>query len=175
MDLRRSAIGHVVDFASLPKSAMGKRKSKKNTLTKIDLSILKPKPFDISQHASHNGARVTTILNLVRVPPAPPTDPPASDLDPAGLNGDFEEEENDEVEGDRGEDVSKGPRAARVCIFPPLPSSWLIIPRITPFCSGEQNVTYSLKSSFGSRAGEPPLTAVANSVAKKEHTAASIA
>lgn len=54
---------------------MGRRKGKKTTLTKIDPSILCPKPPAVSQHADDNGVPVTTAVN----PPSPswmPTEEP---------------------------------------------------------------------------------------------------
>lgn len=130
---------------------MVKRK-KIETLTKIDPRTLKPKFVAVSQHAGHNGARVTTTVNPIRVLPVSPIDPLAFDLDPAGLNGySEEEEEEDEDENERAEDASKGYYHTRVCVLS-VAARWLIVPRMTPFLPGERKVTYSSKSSFDSKA-----------------------
>jgi len=97
---------------------MAKRKVKK-TLTKIDPSILKPKPQAISQHAADDGIRVTTTVEPVYPPVAP--DPL---LDPAILEAIFDAETSD-LTGDEDFDdgVSRGYYVARVCVlFPLLPS-----------------------------------------------------
>jgi hypothetical protein len=98
---------------------MGKRKSKNKTLTKIDPSILKPKLIAVSQHAAHDGARVTTTVNPARVLPVSPVDPLAFDFDPGGFNEDFEEDEEDQEE----ESILREYYVARVCVFCPLSRS----------------------------------------------------
>ena len=97
---------------------MGKRKAKNKTLTKIDLSTLRLKPAAVSQHAAHDGTRITTAVNPVRAPRVTPSHSLAFDFGPGGLDGDFEEEEEEEEEeGEEGEDVSKGYYVARVFVF----------------------------------------------------------
>ena len=55
------------------------------TLTKIDPSILKPKPAAVSQHAARNGTRVTATINpLVHFPP--PVDPIVFNFDPESID-----------------------------------------------------------------------------------------
>lgn len=88
---------------------MAKRKLKTNTLTKIDPSVLKPKPLAVSHHATDSGIRVTTALNPVRPPLATPLlEPDIFDADPSN----FAEEGSDFCDSDG--DVSKGYFTAQV-------------------------------------------------------------
>lgn len=84
------------------------RSAAKKTLTKIDPSALKPKPFAVSQHATRSGVRVTKTINPIR---QPPVDPLILNLDPAN----FGEEPTGDATSD--EDVSRGYYVARVCTF----------------------------------------------------------
>ena len=77
---------------------MAKAKVKNTTLTKINPSVLRPKPAAVSQHAALDGTRVTTAVNPVHVPPIPPTDSLAFDLDFGDLDKDLEEEEEEEAD-----------------------------------------------------------------------------
>jgi len=87
---------------------MGKRKVK-STLTKIDPSLLKPKPYAISQHAAENGERVTTNIRPAH---QPPEDLPNFAADTSSFNEEYAE--GDETD----DDISRGYYVARVCSFP---------------------------------------------------------
>lgn len=84
------------------------RSTAKKTLTKIDPSSLKHKPFAVSQHAARSGARVTKTVNPIRHPPVPPVDPLILNFDPAN----FGEEPTGDTTGD--EDVSREYHVAQV-------------------------------------------------------------
>ena len=75
---------------------MSKRRSKKNTLTKINPASLRPKIQATSQHAAENGTTVTTTVN-------PPRDLPLFeesdnfDANPSNFNDDhFRDDANEE-------------------------------------------------------------------------------
>lgn len=86
------------------------------TLTKIDLSSLKPKPFATSQHVTGVRGRVTTTLDLAQPSLAPPPEPTFFGAGP--LNHP-RENSGDEEDGDDN-DVEKEYYAARVRTFLPL-------------------------------------------------------
>jgi hypothetical protein len=90
---------------------MGKRKTKLNTLTKIDPSVLISRPPAVSQHVTARGTRVTTTVR----PGQPPViqDPP---LDSAIFDTGIDDEHLE----DGGDDVSKAYYVSRVCLFPPF-------------------------------------------------------
>ena len=88
---------------------MGKRKAKNKTLTKIDPGTLKSKPLAVSQHATHKGTRVTTVINPVSQSPLPSIDPLGFDLDLTNFN----EEHLGETISE--EDVSRAYYVSRVC------------------------------------------------------------
>jgi len=94
---------------------MAKHKAK-NTLTKIDPALLRPKPQAISQHATHRGVRVTTTVNPVRqtLPPLP--EPDIFSADPSK----FSEEDLDVVDDSDDENAPKAYYAGRVCGLSPL-------------------------------------------------------
>ena len=91
---------------------MTNRKVKnKATLTKIDLDLLKPKPYGVSQHGTGGGKRVTTTVNPIRRPVV------TSLPDSVGFDADssnFSEECLD----DDGDEASRGFYAARVSTSP---------------------------------------------------------
>ena len=88
---------------------MGKCKTKVNTLTKIDPSLLRQ--HAISQHATDDGIRVTTALKPSRPPVVqdPLQDPVI--FDAGMLNHDDENLE------DGDDDISRGYYVSRVCDF----------------------------------------------------------
>lgn len=74
---------------------MGKRKAKNQTLTKIDPSVLKPKPAAVSQHAACDGTCVTTAIK----PPQPPVTPEDLfdfNVNPADVGDEWFEDDDDE-------------------------------------------------------------------------------
>ena len=90
-----------------------KTKNKLQTLTKIDLSTLQPKPFAVSQHAAGSGkcaATITTAINHVQ-PLAAPLPELVFDVDP--LN--FAEEYPGDDDG--GEDATRGYYVSQVSAF----------------------------------------------------------
>ena len=90
---------------------MGKRKTKVNTLTKIDPSLLRPQT--ISQHATEDGTRVTTSVKPSQPPVVQdPLQNPAI-FDAGVLNYDSEHLE------DGGDDVSRGYYVSKVRVFLP--------------------------------------------------------
>jgi hypothetical protein len=87
-----------------------KGKAKLRTLTKIDPSILKPKPQAVSQHSRNDGTRITTTINHVPQPAAPANfDPDVSNFIAKQLEGDSTDDEG----------VSRSYYVARVCPSPP--------------------------------------------------------
>ena len=105
-------------------TSMKKRKSRlqNKTLTKIDPSILRPKPLAISQHTSSSCTPVTTTINPVQPSFAPPSEPTLFEADPSSLAGDcLSDEGSDSNEGNDDEDnVARGYYAGRVCNFRPV-------------------------------------------------------
>lgn len=94
---------------------MKKRKlrSQNATLTKIDLGSLRPKPFATSHHATGYRGRVTTSLDPVQPPLAPPPGPEFFDANPLDLT-----EEHSSDEGiDSDDDVARGYYADSVWSF----------------------------------------------------------
>ena len=81
---------------------MGKRKTRKQTLTKIDPSILKSRPATISQHATQNGAYVTMAVNPIFQPPLPLVDPLVFNLDPGNFNKEHLEDDIGDENTSRG-------------------------------------------------------------------------
>jgi len=65
---------------------------------KIDPSILKPKLAAVSQHVAHGGACITTTINPVHQPQAPPFDPLGFDPDPANFSEEHFEDDGSEEE-----------------------------------------------------------------------------
>ena len=98
---------------------MKKRKSRlyRQTLTKIDPSILKPKFTAISQHATGSRGRVTTIVNPVLSP-----EPTVFDTDLLTFAEKHlrDEDNNDNDVGDNDNDVARGYYADSVWAFHPL-------------------------------------------------------
>lgn len=92
--------------------AMGKRKAKPNNLTKIDPSTLTPKPQATSQHAAHDGRRVTAAVNPTRSTPL--DDPDIFSADTLTFSDDYpgDESGNDGVSGEYD--------GAQVCPFHPV-------------------------------------------------------
>ena len=72
------------------------RRKAKTTLTNIDPTFLQPKPLAVSQHATSNGARVTTPIHPTHKTP-PPVVP---DLDLSNFNREWFEAEVNEEESD---------------------------------------------------------------------------
>ena len=85
--------------------------AKSTTLTKINPSVLKPKPVAVSQHAAQDGTHITKAVNPIRQPPVPLVDPLAFSL---GLENFNEESTGDVI---NGEDISRGYYVAWVCAF----------------------------------------------------------
>ena len=160
----------------LQASRMGKRKGKSSTLTKIDLSTLKPKPVATSQYAGRNGARVITTVHSVRRP-LPPADPLGFDLDLANFNddlGNFDEEPASHDTGEEGD--SGGYHVAQVCpLFTSAFGDRLTTTRTTRFSYGGVNAIYFSKSSFDLKAGGCLPMIVASSVEIKACFVARIA
>lgn len=152
---------------------MGKRKAKVKVLTKIDPSILKPKPQAISQHAADNGTRVTTAVKPTLRPPV--LDPL---LDPATFDADVSDFDNECLEDDGdNDDISRGYYVSRVRAFPPLSTfhtQRLITVRTTRSYYGRPSVTCFLRNSYDSKAEVYSPTAAVNSAAKTACTAALI-
>lgn len=91
-----------------------KGKARLKTLTKIDPSILKPKPQAVSQHSKNDGTRVTTTINRAPQPVAPADfDPDVSNFIAKPLEGDSSDDDG----------VSRSYYVARVCPFSLLPSA----------------------------------------------------
>lgn len=151
---------------------MTRRKAgKKTTLTKIDPSILMPKPVAVSQHAAQNGARVTMTVN----PTSQPLVPPLDSLDSLDFNLDPEKFNEEPTGGTVSEEeFSRGYYVTRVCALASCCTCRLIFVRTIHSCYGGRNASFSLKSLFDSKAGECPLMANANSAATKAHTVALI-
>ena len=143
---------------------MGKRKKNNlTTLTKIDPSLLMPKPHAVSHHASGSGIRaatVTTTVNPVQQPP-----PAATLLEPALFNVD--PLDFAEGLGDDGidEDVSREYHIARVSDFYPrlVSTETHSSARIIHSCYGLRlNATCTLTGLSGSRAEGSSLMDNAN-------------
>ena len=148
---------------------MSRRKAgKRTTLTKIDPSILIPKPVAVSQHAAQNGARVTMTVNPASQPLVPPLDSLDFNLDPENFN--------EELAGGTvsEEEFSRGYYVTRVCVLARCCTCRLIFVRTIHSCYGGRNASFSLKSLFDSKARECPLMANANSAATKARTVALI-
>ena len=96
---------------------MGKRKARNTTLTKIDPRILTPKPVAVSQHAAHDGTRVTTTVNPVCAPPVSSIEPLAFGSGPGDVDEDLEEDSGEDDDDD--DDISKGYYAAQVIYILP--------------------------------------------------------
>ena len=156
---------------------MTKHKSKKVTLTKIDPSILKPKPVATSQHASHTGARVIATVNPVRQP-LPPADSLGFNLDLGNFDSDPGHPDLDP--GNVGEecvddDDSRAYYVARVRVSSIVVFGYgLTTTRIIPSRYGGVNATYFFKNLFDLKVGGCPLMILANSVARKASSGASI-
>jgi len=146
---------------------MARRKAAKTTLTKIDPSILIPKPVAVSQHAARNGTRVTMTVNPTK-PPVPLVDSLNFNLDPENFN---EEPTGGTVSE---EEFSRGYYVARVCVLACCCMRRLIFVRTIHSCYGGRNASYFLKNLFDSKAGECPQMADANSAATKARTVALI-
>jgi hypothetical protein len=96
----------VVPRGGTTPSGMTKRKAKKTTLTNIDPSLLKPKTLAISQHATSNGARVTTPIRPAHKTP-PRVDPVILDFDPSTFDREWLEAEVDEEDTDEEDFISR--------------------------------------------------------------------
>jgi len=99
-------IGHVIASSlppSQPPTAMGKRKNKLDTLTKIDPSVLRPSPFSaVSQHATGFRTRVSTpICPVLPRPTQTLCEPPIFGADPSNFAEGCQSDDEDD------EDISK--------------------------------------------------------------------
>jgi hypothetical protein len=156
---------------------MAKRKLKTGTLTKIDPSILKPKPVATSQHAGHKGARVIATVNPVRQP-LPPADSLGFNFDLENFDSDtghpgLDPANIDEECVDDGD--SRGYYVARVRVFSLVISGYgLTIPRIIRSRYGGVNATYFYKNLFDLKVGGCPIMTLANSATRKASSGVSI-
>ena len=154
-------IDHVITCQLIPhsESLMGKRKTKSKNLTKIDPSLLKPKPVAISQHVAPNGLHVTTAVNPILEHLVPLVGPLGFDFDPASFDGEHSE---DDV---TGEDYY----AAQVHASHPLPhfEADTVVRMIRSYNGRRTNATHSLKRMSDSKVREYLPTAIVNSAAKK--------
>ena len=116
-----SLIDHVIATSPLilqlsdVATGMKKRKlrSQNTTLTKIDPGSLRPKPFATSQHATGYRGRVTTSLDPVQPPLAPPPGPEIFEPSPLNLN----EEHSSDEGSDSDDDIARGYYADSVWPF----------------------------------------------------------